>query len=244
MLYPGATGAFGLGPDEAPWGEQIRIATPDGEQLSALLSPAQEGSATAIFFHGNADTIANYGFLAKAFAERGMGLLAVSYRGYGGSSGSPSETGLLADGVATFDWLAGRRDGHIVLIGQSLGANVAVSVAAQRPAAAVVLISASDSMAAVARGHYPFLPVKALMRDPFRSDLLIGEVRQPKLFVHGARDTIVPMRHGRALFDLAPEPKEFRILQGYAHNDLWDPELVASITDFLDTELSGKSPAH
>jgi uncharacterized protein len=206
------------------------------------LSPPQPGRPAAIFLHGNADSILHYGFLAAALAERGIGLLAVSYRGYGSSSGSPSESGLLTDGAAAFDWLAERHNGPVVLVGQSLGANVAVSVAARRPAAGVVLISASDSMAAVAQGHYSFLPVKLLMRDPFRADRLIGDVRQPKLFLHGERDSIIPLHYGRALFVMAPEPKEFRILPGYGHNDLWGPHLVTAIADFVDNAGKAVSP--
>lgn len=240
MLFPGA--GLRLGSDDAPWGEPIQIATPDGETLSALLSPARPGRPTAIFFHGNADTTANYGFLAGSLAERGLGFLAVSYRGYGGSTGSPTEAGLLIDGAAAFDWLAAKHNGPVVLVGQSLGANVAVGVAARRPVSGLILISPSDSMAAVAKGHYPFLPVGSFMRDPFRSDLLIGQLRQPKLFLHGDRDTIIPARRGQSLFELAAEPKEFRLLQGYGHNDLWGPALVTAIADFVEAAATNPAP--
>lgn len=233
LLFPGAGAGPRFGPGEAPWGELHRIPVLDGVRLQALFSRATPGGPVALFLHGNADSIAHYGFLAAALAERGIGLLAVSYRGYGGSTGSPSEDGLLADGVAAFDWLAERHRGPVVLVGQSLGANVAVGVAARRPVSRLVLISASTSMAAVAQGHYPFLPIGALMRDPFRADLLIGGVPQPKLFLHGDRDTIVPLRHGRALFDLASGSKEFRVLRGHGHNDMWGPELVAAVADFV-----------
>ena len=235
MLFPGAT--LGPGPvsDNPPWGERVTIATGDGERLEALHLQAEAGFPTAIFFHGNADTITNYGFLGDALSKRGIGLLALSYRGYGGSTGSPSEIGLIIDGLAAFDWLSARHDGPIILIGQSLGSAVAVAVAAEREMTGVVLISALDSMLALARRHYPFLPVGPLIRDPFRSDLCIGAVREPKLFLHGARDTIIPLSHGRALFELAPEPKEFRVLEGYGHNDVWTFERAETVADFVET---------
>jgi fermentation-respiration switch protein FrsA (DUF1100 family) len=234
MLFPGAS--FGPGPvsDNPPWGERITIATEDGERLEALHAQAEAGDPTAVFFHGNADTITNYGFLADTLSKRGIGLLALSYRGYGGSTGSPSETGLIVDGLAAFDWLSARHDGPIVLIGQSLGSAVAVAVAAEREMTGVVLISALDSMLALARRHYPFLPVGPLIRDPFRSDMRVGEVHEPKLFLHGAQDTIIPLPHGRALFELAPEPKEIRVLEGYGHNDLWTFELAETVADFIE----------
>lgn len=235
MLFPGAAVGSSIAPGDPPWGDLVEIATPDGERLEALLSPAAAGRPAAVFFLGNADSIVKYGFLADALAERGFGLLALSYRGYGGSTGAPSETGLIADGLAAFDWLAQRHDGPVVLIGQSLGSAVAVAVADQRKAAGMVLVSAADSMQAVARGHYRFLPIAPLMRDPFRSDLRIGSVEEPKLFVHGDEDTIIPLRHGRDLFELAPEPKEFRVLAGYGHNDLWSLELATVIADFMES---------
>ncbi|MEX0956070.1 MAG: alpha/beta hydrolase [Rhizobiaceae bacterium] len=243
MLFPGA--ALGPGPvsNTPPWGERITIATGDGERLEAFHSDSEAGRPTAIFFHGNADTITNYAFLANALSTRGIGLLALSYRGFGGSTGSPSETGLIDDGLAAFDWLAARDDGPIFLVGQSLGSAVAVAVAAERQMTGVVLISAPDSILALARRHYPFLPVGPLIRDPFRSDLRIGEVHEPKLFLHGSQDTIIPLSHGRALFELAPEPKEIQVLNRYGHNDVWDPTTIRMVADFIEN-LAGNAPAN
>jgi fermentation-respiration switch protein FrsA (DUF1100 family) len=244
MLFPGAT--IGPGPvsDTPPWGEGVEIATPDGERLEALYSRAADGRPTAVFFLGNADTVINYGFLADTLAERGIGLLALSYRGYGGSTGSPSEAGLITDGVAAFDWVAERHDGPIVLIGQSLGSAVAVAVAAKRQMAGMVLISAPDSLLSLARRHYPYLPVGPLFRDPFRSDLRIDEVEEPKLFLHGDDDSIVPLSHGRALFELTPGPKEFRVLHGRGHNDLWSLDTAGVVADFIESTAAGNPAAN
>ena len=99
LLYPGATKAADALPATAPWGTRVAIATPDGETLAAIHVPASKGRPVVLLFPGNGDNIANYGFLADWLSERGYGLLAVSYRGYPGSTGTPSEAGLLADGL-------------------------------------------------------------------------------------------------------------------------------------------------
>jgi fermentation-respiration switch protein FrsA (DUF1100 family) len=215
----------------------VTIATPDGETLHALHSKASPGSPSILFFLGNADRAGNYAFLAKALAAKGIGLLAPSYRGYPGSTGAPSEAGLLVDGLAAFDWLAAQGDGDIVLLGQSLGSGVAVNTAAERPAKAVVLLSAYLSVLSVAQKQYPFLPVAPLIRDPFRSDLRIGRVSQPKLFIHGRRDTVIPLSSGEALFRLAPEPKRLLVIEDAGHNDIWNDDLTAEIVRFAEASL-------
>lgn len=193
-----------------------------------------------LFFLGNADRVGNYGFLAQALAARGIGLLAISYRGYPGSTGSPSEAGLLTDGVAAFDWLSARARSEIVVLGQSLGSGVAVNTARQRPASAVILVSAYLSVLSVAQTHYPFFPVALLIKDPFRSDLRIRDVRQPKLFIHGRRDTSIPLSSGKALYDIAPEPRQMVIYDGSGHNDLWDAGMVGDIIRFIEATRLGE----
>ncbi|MBA3446832.1 MAG: alpha/beta hydrolase [Pseudaminobacter sp.] len=232
LLYPGAGSAFA--PAQAEWGEAVFIETPDGETLHGLYSGGQAGKPSVLFFPGNADWIGNYRFLADALAARGIGLLAISYRGYPGSTGSPSEDGLLIDAMASFDWLSARSEGGIVVLGQSLGSGVAVDTAAQRPAAGIILVSAYLSMLSVAQTHYPFLPVALLIKGSFRSDLKIAQVKQPKLFIHGRRDEIVPLTSGEALYDLAPEPKRMLIHDTHAHNDLWNEGIVGEVIDFAE----------
>jgi fermentation-respiration switch protein FrsA (DUF1100 family) len=237
LLYPGA--ALTLAPEHANWGESISIRTPDGETLHGLYSPGESGKPSVLFFLGNADRTSNYGFLARALGARGIGLLAISYRGYPGSTGSPSEDGLLTDGIAAFDWLSTRTDGKIVLLGQSLGSGVAVNTAAQRPAAAVILVSAYLSVLSLAQSYYPFVPVALLLKDPFRSDLRIAKVRQPKLFIHGRRDDIIPLSSGEALYGIAPEPKQMLIYDIFGHNDIWDDETVGQVVRFVEAAKGG-----
>jgi fermentation-respiration switch protein FrsA (DUF1100 family) len=237
LLYPGATGE--PMPATAPWGAWAHIDTADGERLAALHLPAREGKPTALFFPGNGDNIIHYGFLAEALGAHGIGLLAISYRGYPGSTGSPSEAGLLTDGLAAFDWLAAQDAGPMVVLGRSLGSGVAVNTAAQRDAAALILVSPYDSVAAVAQRQYPYLPARWLIRDSFRSDLRIAEVAEPKLFLHGEIDSLIPLSSGERLFSLASEPKIFSVQHGRGHNDIWSAALVTNIVAFTDALLAG-----
>jgi uncharacterized protein len=235
FLYPGAAFASLDSTEPAAWGQKVSITTPDGEVLHALHSPADTGKPSMLFLLGNADRVGNYRFLAEALSSRGFGLLAVSYRGYPGSTGSPSEEGLLIDGLAAYDWLQEHAQRKIVLLGQSLGSGVAVATAAKRPAGGVILISAYDSVLALAQSTYFFLPVGLLMKDTFRSDQWIAGVRWPKLFVHGRRDTIIPLARGQSLFASAPEPKTMNVYEGYGHNDIWSEKLIADIIGFVET---------
>lgn len=233
LLYPGASLA-GAAPRTAPWGKSARIRTEDGEILYALHARASVGAPTVLYFHGNADRVTNYAFLAEGLAARGIGLLAVSYRGFTGSSGSPTEAGLLLDGLAAYDWLASNTSGPIIALGQSLGSAVAIHLGRERPELdGLILVSAFDSIVGLASGIYFFLPVRPFLKDTFRADRWIADVGQPKLFVHGERDAVVPIRHGRNIFELAPEPRQMRLFESRGHNDIWTDELMDDVAAFI-----------
>ncbi|OWV74205.1 alpha/beta hydrolase [Rhizobium sp. N122] len=232
LLYPGA-GATPV-PEPVSWGETVHIKTPDGEMLQGLYSQGSSDKPCVLLFFGNGDRVDNYAFLARALATRSIGLLAISYRGYPGSTGSPSQHGLLTDGLAAFDWLAARAGSKIVVLGRSLGTGVAVNTAGQRPAAGVILVSPYLSVLSVAQTCYPFLPVELLLKDPFRSDLKIGKVNQPKLFLHGRLDDSIPLSSGQALYRIAPEPKRMLIYDGVGHNDILNDSMVGDVIRFVE----------
>ncbi|KPH10275.1 alpha/beta hydrolase [Rhizobium acidisoli] len=232
LLFPGA-GATPV-PEQASWGETVRIKTPDGEMLHGLYSQGDSDKPCVLLFFGNGDRVDNYPFLAQALATRRIGLLAISYRGYPGSTGAPSEQGLLTDGIAAFDWLSAHAGSGIVVLGRSLGTGVAVNTAAKRPAVGVILVSPYLSVLSVAQTHYPFLPVELLLKDPFRSDLNIGKVGQPKLFLHGRLDDSIPLSSGQALYSIAPEPKQMLIYDGAGHNDILNDRMVGDVIRFVE----------
>ena len=156
-------------------GEELRLTTADGETLVAWHFPPKDGRPLILYFHGNGGALVDRVPRFRMLTARGYGLLAVSYRGYGGSSGSPTQSGLMQDGEAAYREAQARGyDGNrIVLMGASLGTGVAIALAATREAAALVLEAPYLSSLDVARAHYSIFPVRWLMLDQFRSDLVI-----------------------------------------------------------------------
>ena len=170
-------------------------------------------------------------------------LALVNYRGYGASEGKPSERSLFADALVTFDALAGRPDvdpSRIVLFGRSLGSAVAVHVAAERPVAAVILVSPFESMTAVGQRHYPWLPVGLLLRHPFDSGARAPAIRAPLLAIVAEQDTIIPPVHSKRLFDAWGGPKRWIAIPHADHNDVAGaPEFWAAVTAFLREAKGG-----
>lgn len=200
----------------------LRIQTPDHEQLEVWYEPPRPGKPVILFFHGQGSTLTMGKWRYLRMHKMGVGYLAVTYRGYSGSTGSPSEDGLLIDGLAAYAWLKakGYRDQDIVIHGHSLGTGVATYVATQRPARALILEAPFTGASDVAQERYPFMPVSLLMKDKFLSRKRIKDVHMPLLIVHGDRDNVVPYSQGERLFALANEPKTFVRMPGSHHNTL------------------------
>ena len=199
--------------------EVVRLKTEDGENLLAWSIAPAPGRPLILYFHGNAGGIDLRVERFRDMAKAGMGLLAIEYRGYASSTGSPSEHGLKLDGEAAYAAAiaSGVASERIVPLGESLGSGVAVALAARHKVGALVLDSPYSSIVDVAAAAYWFVPVRALLRDPFRNDLLIGSVTAPTLIVHGTKDVVVPIRFGEKLFALANPPKEFWRVEGAVH---------------------------
>jgi uncharacterized protein len=197
----------------------VRLKTEDGESLLAWSIPPAPGRPVILYFHGNAGGLDLRVERFRVMAEAGIGLLGIEYRGYASSTGSPSERGLKLDGEATYAAAiaSGVAPERIVPLGESLGSGVAVALAARHKVGALVLDSPYSSIADVAAATYWFVPVRALLRDPFRNELLIGSVKAPTLIVHGTKDAVVPIRFGEKLFGLANPPKDFWRVEGAAH---------------------------
>lgn len=222
--------------------EAVTIPMPDGVELTAWHAPARAGMPTLLYFHGNAG---NVSFRAEHFRQIiafGFGLLAPSYRGFPGSGGRASEAALVEDATVLFDWLASR-SGPIVLYGESLGSGIAVAVAAERQAAAIVLESPYTAAVDIAAEVYPWVPVTWLMKDQFRSRDLIARIEEPLLIIHGAEDMVVPARHGERLHQLAGEPKRLVVVPGAGHDDLWLNGLWPTVVSFLQEMQVVDGPA-
>ncbi|MEA2983071.1 MAG: uncharacterized protein QOF09_4894 [Alphaproteobacteria bacterium] len=200
---------------------EIVLDTADGEKVIVWYAPPKDDKPLLLYFHGNGGALRYRADRFRTWVDDGIGLVALSYRGYGGSSGSPSEPGLIADAEAAYDFAAARTPpGRIVVFGESLGGGVAVALAATRRVGGLVLEAPFTSAADVGARAYWYLPVRLLMKDPFRSDARIGKVTAPLLVLHGARDGVVPIALGERLFSLANEPKRFMRFAEGSHNDL------------------------
>ena len=195
------------------------LKTPDGEDLLVWwIPPRAPDKPVFLSFHGNGG---NLSYRPKRFAllsEDGAGVMAVSWRGYGGSTGSPTEEGLMTDARAAYGSLRSRVDqDRIVLVGESLGTGIAVMLAAEVPVAAVILDSGYSSITDVAADKFPWLPVRLLIRDEFRADLAAGKVRVPVFQVHCTSDPVIPIVFARRLHELFPVHRDLIELPGECH---------------------------
>lgn len=217
-----------------PGAEEVVLTTVDGERVIAWHVPPRDDRPVVLYFHGNAGALALRAGRFATLTRDGTGLLALSYRGYGGSTGRPTEDGLIRDAEAVHAFALSRYPaGRLVPWGESLGTGVAVALAATRPVGGLVLESPFSSAVDVAAALYWFLPVRWLMKDTFRSDLRIGRVGAPVLVLHGERDAVVPIRFGERLHAAAVAPKRFVRFPSGGHDDLDAHGALAAVRAFL-----------
>ena len=181
----------------------------DGTRLHAWSVPGGDSALVTLHLHGNGGNITHRYPQFHEIAAAGSSILALDYRGYGRSAGTPTEKGLYQDAQAAYDYLlkAGYHPSQIVLHGESMGTAVAVDLAARRPCAAVVLEAPFTSAQDLARIVAPV--IGPLIIRGFNSRAKIGRIHAPVFFIHGDRDQTIPLRLGQALFAAAPEPKSF-----------------------------------
>ena len=218
-----------------PGVEEIQLKTPDGETIIGWHGKAEPGRPTLLYFHGQGGTLLARAARFKRFMAQGWGVYMITWRGYGGSTGSPSETHNVADAALAYDALrqSGVAAKDIVVYGESLGTGVAVQLATAKPAAGLILDAPYTSTVDVAAARYPFFPVRLAMRDTYQSSRFITDVRMPVLILHGERDTIIPVRYGQALFAAANEPKQLALFPMGHHTDLYFHGALEIVRDFL-----------
>lgn len=223
--------------------ESVEIATSDGESLHGWFIPVPAATGTVLFFHGNAGNISHRMDYLLMFHRLGYNTLIFDYRGYGQSSGSPSESGTYLDAQAAWRYLTETKEipsTHVVLFGESLGGAVAAWLAAREKPALLVLASVFTSIPDMAAKIYPFLPVRLLSRFEYSTIDYLRTVTCPVFVAHSPQDDIVPFTHGEALYQIAPEPKQFLRLQG-GHNNgfiFMQEDWVEALRKFIDTNLN------
>ena len=240
-------------PDDAgmPY-ETVHLDTEDGETLHGWWIPARNvsretssdtsGTNTLLFFHGNAGNISGRLESVRQFHRLGLNVLIVDYRGYGQSTGSPTEEGIYRDAEACWRYLVETKriaPQEVVVFGRSMGGGPATWLAAREKPGAVILESVFPNVPDVGAHHYSFLPGRALATNQFDNESRVAEIDAPKLVIHSRQDQVVPFELGRRVYEAAAEPKQFLEIDG-GHNDgflVSADRYLRTIDDFLSTHL-------
>jgi fermentation-respiration switch protein FrsA (DUF1100 family) len=228
--------------------EELELRAEDGVRLHGWFLPVKGSRWSVLVCPGNAGNVSHR--LDRALLMQShlkVDTLLFDYRGYGRSEGSPDEEGTYRDARAAYRWLIARgvEPARVVLFGESLGSAVALQLAVEVEARALVLESPFASIPEMARAVYPFLPLWPFVRTRYDNVAKVSRLRMPLLVLHGERDEIVPFAQGRRVFDAAPEPKRFFAIPGASHNDTYvvggEPYWRA-LRDFLDGLIGEEEP--
>ena len=222
LIYLPDPGPVPAAAEALPGARDVVLTTADGLELGAWFLPADDGAQAVLVANGNAGHRGYRASLAEALHEAGLAVLLFDYRGYGGNPGSPSEEGLALDVRAARDFLvrdAGVPPDRLLYFGESLGAAVVTGLATEHPPAGIVLRSPFVDLASVAAVHYPFLPVRALLRDRFPLVEQLARIDVPTTVVYGGADSIVPPAQSRAVAERAGRLHRVVEVAGADHND-------------------------
>ena len=205
----------------------------DSQKLK-IWQDGPEGKTPLLYFGGNAENVLHSRTgLRRLFPEYTVYLM--NYRGYGGSSGSPSEAALFSDALALYDRVATEHE-DVMVMGRSLGTAVAAYLAAERPVKAMILVTPYSSMVALARNYYPYLPVNLLLKDRYESDIRAARIETPVLTLIAEHDEVIPVKISGALVDaFKTENVDKVVIEGAHHNTIDEyPKYYRSIQNFMD----------
>ena len=222
--------------EEIPAGfASVTYPTPDRLELVAGYRPAHDGMPTLLFFHGNAASWQSSAMVTDQLAAQGYGILAAEYRGYSGNPGTPSEQGLYQDARAAWQFLRqgeGLAERDIVLVGNSIGSGVAVQLATEVHAKALVLISPFDSLEETASRKLRWLPVRMLLQDRYRNDQKLPEIGEPILILHGEADSLIALEQAQSLASVRDDTV-IETYAGWGHDLVVKDAVQTRIADFL-----------
>ena len=216
--------------------EKVKINTQDSiELLSWYHNKNLNDYKTILFLHGNAGSLENRIHKINHFKEMNVNFLLLSWRGFNGNKGKPTETGLYEDAHSAIKWLKsiGVLEKNIIIYGESLGTGVAIEVAQNKNFGGIILESPFTSMIDAAKEKYPYLPVKFLLKDKYESDKKIKNIKSPILIMHGKVDKLVPFYMGKKLYDLANEPKYFYFSEYDNHMMEYNEKLLKHLKGFI-----------
>ncbi|MET0862921.1 MAG: alpha/beta fold hydrolase [Nakamurella sp.] len=245
LIYQPEQAAPGRATDFLVAGQDVVLHTADGLDLTAWYLPAENGCrSTVLIAPGNAGNRAGRAPLATTLADRGLGVLLLEYRGYGGNTGRPDEAGLLTDATAALEFLTAEmpksasQQPQLIYFGESLGAAVLTSLAVQHPPSALVLRSPFTDLATAAGVAFPFLPVRRMLWDQWPLADELSRVTVPTTVIYGTADTVIPPELSLAVADAAGGPVTVIDVQGANHND---PELLDGPA-VIDAVLAAEQP--
>jgi uncharacterized protein len=217
--------------------KQIFITTSDNQKLRAWYHESKKSDDVILYFHGNAANLENRNNKYHEFAENSnYSILAITYRGYPGSTGSPSEQGFYLDAEAAIKFLndSGFKNQNIILYGESIGSGVATEMATRINAKALILESPFTSAEDVAKKIYWFLPVSLMLKDKFDNKTKLQKLDLPILIIHGKKDKIVPVKLGIELANSYKGRKQLIITENEGHMDFGGKFLIEKINQFLE----------
>ena len=216
--------------------EKVKITTSDNINLLGWFHKKNlKKFKTIVYFHGNAGSLENRIHKLNHFKDMDVNFLIISWRGFSGNSGKPSEQGLYKDGKSTIDWLKklGLDEKDIILYGESLGTGVATELAQYNDFAGLVLETPFTSMVEAAKNFYPYIPVGLLLKDKYKNDIKIQNISIPILVMHGESDQIVPFWMGKKIYEIANQPKYSYFTKLDDHMMEYDEKLVFALKTFI-----------
>ena len=215
--------------------EKINIKTEDNIDLKGWFHLKDLKKKTILFFHGNAGTLDDRIYKLNFLGNLDINFLIIAWRGYSGSIGKPTELGLYQDAKSAVNWLnlKGIAEKNIILYGESLGTAVAIEIGQNKNFAGIILEAPFTSMVDIGKKHYPFFPVKLLLKDKFDSQKKIKNINSPILVMHGKKDTVVPFYMGEKIYDLANKPKYSYFVDLDDHMMNFDLNLIKAIETFV-----------
>ena len=216
--------------------KEVHINSENDIKLKSWFAYANPNNKTILFFHGNAGELSARVYKLNKFHELDLNFLIISWRGFSGNNGKPTEQGLYKDAKNAVGWLEakGIYKKDIILYGESLGTGVAVELATKDQYSGVILESPYTSMIDMGKRFYPFLPISILQKDKYNSLKKLNMIKSPILVLHGKADTLVPFYMGKKIYDAANEPKYYYFPEFDNHMMTYDENMLKTLSNFLN----------
>ena len=216
--------------------KEVHINSENDIKLKSWFAYANPNNKTILFFHGNAGELSARVYKLNKFHELNLNFLIISWRGFSGNNGKPTEQGLYKDAENAVAWLEakGISKKDIILYGESLGTGIAIELATKDQYSGVILESPYTSMIDMGKRFYPFLPISILQKDKYNSLKKLNMIKSPILVLHGKADTLVPFYMGKKIYDAANEPKYYYFPDIDNHMMTYDQNMMKTLSNFVD----------